>query len=410
MGPLDEQFQQACEAGDLPGVVLLASDATGKFKYEKAFGMKSPGEKMDVDATFIMASCTKLMTSIAALQCVERGQIKLDDDVSKVLTELKDIQILTGFKKGTKEPMFKLAKNKITLRHLLTHSSGLGYYGMNPLLTRLYRTLGPSAAGKEGDPILKRITVPLLFEPGTSWEYGYGLDWAGILVMRLANCSLETYMQKHIWDPLGITNITFHQELKPEVARRLVKMTKRGAGRGVWSKPSTGGEKVQWTDVSLYEDPCADEFGGGGAIGSATEYLKILTSICASDGKLLSRKMVDEMFTPQLAAEPQRVLTLYNDALAEAEIFTSRKVGTTLNHGLGGLLVLSDDDTGMKSGTMTWSGLPNLLWSIDRRSGLSLFYAGNVIPFGDLRSHKMQQLFEREVYSLAGASSSASKL
>lgn len=79
--------------------------------------MKSPGEKMDVDATFIMASCTKLMTSIAALQCVERGQIKLDDDVSTVLTELKDIQILTGFKKGTKEPMFKLAKNKITLRY-----------------------------------------------------------------------------------------------------------------------------------------------------------------------------------------------------------------------------------------------------------------------------------------------------
>ncbi|KFY99116.1 hypothetical protein V498_01012 [Pseudogymnoascus sp. VKM F-4517 (FW-2822)] len=407
MASLDEQFQQACEARDLPGVVLLASDATGKFKYERAFGLKSAGEKIDVNDTFIMASCTKLMTSIAALQCVERGQIQLDHDVSTVLTELKDIQILTGFKKGTKEPTFKLAKNKITLRHLLTHSSGIGYYGMNPILTRLYRTLGAKAAGGAGDPIIKRITVPLLFEPGTSWEYGLGLDWVGVLVMRLTNMSLEAYMQKNIWDPLGIKNITFHQELKPEVRRRLVKMAKRGSSRGVWSLPSTGGEKLEWTDDSLYEDPCADEFGGGGAIGSAVEYLKILTSICASDGKLLTGKMVDEMFTPQLPAGPQRALTIYNDALADAKTFTSRKAGTKLNHGLGGLLVLSDDETGLKSGTMTWSGLPNLLWSIDRRSGLSLFYAGNLIPFGDFKSHKMQQLFEREVYSLA---SSASKL
>ena len=137
------------------------------------------------------------------------------------------------------------------------------------------------------------------------------------------------------------------------------------------------------------------------------EYLKILTSICGSDGKLLTGKMIDEMFTPQLARNSQRALTVYNDALAATETFTSRKAGTELNYGLGGLLVLSDDETGLKSGTMTWNGLPNLLWSIDRRSGLSLFYAGNVIPFGDHKSHKMQQLFEREVYSLA---SSVSKL
>lgn len=78
--------------------------------------MKSPTDKIDVDATFIMASCTKLMTSIAALQCVERGQIGLDDDVSSVLVELKDIQILTGFNEETGEPTFKTAEKKLTLR------------------------------------------------------------------------------------------------------------------------------------------------------------------------------------------------------------------------------------------------------------------------------------------------------
>jgi CubicO group peptidase (beta-lactamase class C family) len=71
---------------------------------------------METDSTFIMASCTKLMTSIAALQCVERGQIGLDDDVSHILTELKGVKILTGFKEGTEEPEFKVATNEITVR------------------------------------------------------------------------------------------------------------------------------------------------------------------------------------------------------------------------------------------------------------------------------------------------------
>lgn len=88
----------------------------GSFQYQKAFGPKSPTEEMDLESTFIMASCTKIMTTISVLQCVERGQIDLDDDVSDILTELKDIQILTGFKEDTEKGIYKKAENKITLR------------------------------------------------------------------------------------------------------------------------------------------------------------------------------------------------------------------------------------------------------------------------------------------------------
>lgn len=135
MTSFEEQFEKACNARDLPGVVLVASDVKGKrlhpirrlqgclqlsgnFKYEKAFGYKNAEEKINVDATFIMASCTKLMTSISTLQCVERGQFGLDDDVSTVLTELKDIQILTGYKEGTEDAIYKKAENKITIRYV----------------------------------------------------------------------------------------------------------------------------------------------------------------------------------------------------------------------------------------------------------------------------------------------------
>ncbi|OBT51869.1 hypothetical protein VE04_08000, partial [Pseudogymnoascus sp. 24MN13] len=256
MPSLDQQFQQACDAGDLPGVVLLASDTTGKFKYEKAFGLKSPGEKIDINATFILASCTKLMTTIAAMQCVERGEIKLDDDVSTILTELKGIQILTGFKEETNEPLLTIAKNKITLRHK------------------------------------------------------------------------EHYL------PPGVEARSAPAISDDDQARRKEEVRRRRA------------------------------------IGSATDFLKILTSLCASSTSvLLKPATIDEMFTPQLALSGQRALTLYNAALAETKTFTSRKSSTKLNFGLGGLLVLSDDETGLKAGTMTWSGLPNLLWTIDRGSG-----------------------------------------
>ena len=252
--------------------------------------------------------------------------------------------------------------------------------------------------------MLKRISVPLLFEPGTSWEYGYNLEWAGLLIMRLNNMSLEAYMQKYIWDPLGIKNITFHLELKPEVRKNLVRMTKRGnaAMRGM---AAPNDDKVQWTDERLYEDPIADEFGGAGGIGSAKEYLKILHSISADDGKLLMSETIDEMFTPQLGEGAQKAFSGFSSFLDESEMFSAHEIGTKVDYGLGGGLILSDKSTGVRSGTLTWSGLPNLLWTIDRESGLSLLYASNIVPFGDHKSRKFQQLFEKEMYTLYGRAS-----
>jgi CubicO group peptidase (beta-lactamase class C family) len=90
----------------------------GHFKYQPAFGPKSPTEKMDLNSTFVYASCTKLLTSIAVLQCVERGQIGLDDDIGELITEFKDAKIMTGFEgeEGNEKPVLKDVEGKITLR------------------------------------------------------------------------------------------------------------------------------------------------------------------------------------------------------------------------------------------------------------------------------------------------------
>ncbi|TVY35060.1 Acyltransferase [Lachnellula subtilissima] len=399
MGAFEEKVKKMCADRELPGVILLARDngadfPSGHFQYTETFGHMTPTEPMHLDATFWLASCTKLLTTIAILQCVESGQIKLDDDVSSVLTELKDIEILTGFQDGTDTPILKKAENKITLRHLLTHSAGFGYDHDGR-----YQRWSASriALGQEEDKsMMGTISKPLLFEPGTSWEYGYSLEWVGVLVTRLSAMSLEEYMQKHIWHPLGIQNITFHSGKKPFVKENLVKMSRR-VGNPTFGLPIRNEEKVEWLDES-FSNTTPDEYGGGGLTGSATDFMKILQSIGSNDGKLLGPAAIDEMFTPQLTGTAAKT---YQDDIGlpfMQEQFASHKAGTKVNWGLGGMMVLEDEDTGRTSGTLSWSGMPNLLWSIDRNAGLNLLYASNILPCGDFKSGDVQRWFEKKMY------------
>ncbi len=256
-----------------------------------------------------------------------------------------------------------------------------------------------------GGPNLGRITLPLLFEPGTSFIYGVSLDWAGFLVARLNKTNLEAYMEANIWGPLGIKNITFHQELKPDVKKNLVKMTER---KGIekmpfYPLPVVPGhteEGVEWTDTLIYDEflPSGDEFGGQGAVGSAVEYIKILDSILASDGKLLKPETIDLIFTPQLSGDQITALEAFIFLPIYKDGFANPPEGTRMNHGLAGSITEQDIETGRKEGTLNWSWLPNLLWTIDRKAGLNLFYASNVCPFGDYKSGEWQRKFETEMY------------
>lgn len=107
-------FEAACQAGEIPGAVLAAADASGKFTYQKAFGKTAHGEPYKLDSVMWMASCTKLMTAVAALQQVERGNIKLDDDVAKFVPELLKLQVLKDMD-GDK-PVYEERQRTITLR------------------------------------------------------------------------------------------------------------------------------------------------------------------------------------------------------------------------------------------------------------------------------------------------------
>jgi CubicO group peptidase (beta-lactamase class C family) len=269
---------------------------------------------------------------------------------------------------------------------------------MNPLLQR-WRTTQPDVTGL---PLAQSLLYPLVFEPGTRFEYGASLDWTGELVSRLNGTSLQEYMQTHIWAPLGIKDMTFHLEQRPDMRARLAPMGIRAGGSHPLFMISLNPDgKIDWAPESdrfmFFQDPIPDEQGGIGAYASAPDYFKVVQSIGRNDGQLLRPETVEEMFKPQLSEEARTTLM---QALAIKEVnalFGGLPMGMEVSWGLGGLLNLDDFPTGRARGSMSWGGMPNSGWWIDR-NGIFGFYAGHVLPPGDPKSHVMYREFETAMY------------
>ncbi|KOC08187.1 transesterase [Aspergillus flavus AF70] len=398
----EQQIEAAVAAGEIPGLILLATDTADKFHYERTIGSASlkPGAErpLTLDTTLTIASCTKIITTVAVLQCVERGQFGLDDDVSTVLDELQDLKILKGFEEGTENPILVPAKNKITLRHLLTHSSGIAYDFLDPNIIRWRMSTGRTPDIGESTPLLQRTNLPLLFEPGEGFVYGYSLDWAGILVARLNNISLEDYIQKNICEPLAITDLTFHLEKNDEVRSKLADFNFRSGGITQFGTPADANGSISWIPGRVWPDPVVEEYGGWGVFTSGPSFLKVLASILRNDEKILRPGTVDEMFKDQLSATSKEML---NATLSIPEInnfLGGTPLGLQKTWGLGGLLVLEDHTTGQKAGSLRWAGLPNLFWWIDRKVGLCGFYASQLVPTGDPKSVEWSTVFIQDMY------------
>jgi len=370
----------ALEKKEIAGGAVIAVDRQGKELISHGFGKTSLDEDarpFDLDTTFWIASSTKLLTSISALQCVEKGLLKLDEDIALVLPEWKDPQILTGFDDAGKAQL-RPAKEKITLRRLLTHSSGMTYYTMNPLIARWRDSQKlPVATGQLSDSM-----NPLVFEPGSSWQYGPSIDWAGAMVEKATGMKLGAYMQKHIFEPLGMTHTTFRAENNEEMRSRM-------AGR-VGRSPA--GELIEEESGQYPVKDNKDDLGGGGLYSCARDYIKVPTSLLLDDGKLLKHDMHNELFRGQLehpeafaAAATNRVVgPLFSPAFA-----ASRGADSRWDHALGGAIVDREIPGQAARGTLYWSGLPNNHWWIDRENGVCGYYASWLLPPGDRITGKL---------------------
>jgi CubicO group peptidase (beta-lactamase class C family) len=153
---------------------------------------------------------------MALLQLVEQGKVKLDDPVETILPELKNREIISGGKK-------RKSSMPITLRMLLSHTSGLSYTFFNEDIKKLSQASGIDEFGGTFDG----IDTPLVHEPGERFTYGVGIDWAGLLLERVTGMQLGAYIEKHIFEPLGVKDSTFDLDKRPDLAKRLTHLNYR---------------------------------------------------------------------------------------------------------------------------------------------------------------------------------------
>ncbi|HYZ33966.1 MAG TPA: serine hydrolase domain-containing protein [Crenalkalicoccus sp.] len=379
---IDAVLREAVEAGEVPGVAAVAGNAAGTL-YEGAFGRRALDrpEPMTVDTVAWIASMTKAVTTVAALQLVEEGRLSLDGPIAEVVRELAEPQVLEGFAAdGT--AMLRTARRPITLRHLLTHTAGFSYDIWNADIGRYM-----AQQSLPGIISCRRnaLRTPLVADPGERWEYGINIDWVGIAVEKVAGKRLGQVMRERVFGPLGMVDTDYR--LGAAQRERLA---------GVHARTPEGLSRIEF---EVAQEP-EFEMGGGGLYGTARDYLRFCRMILNGgelDGaRILQPETVAEMSRNQIGALTVRpMLTAMPASSNDAEFFP----GMEKKWGLGFLINTEDAPAGGRAaGSLAWAGLANTYYWIDPKRDRAGVIVTQILPFADPAVLDLLTRFERAVY------------
>ena len=371
-------FEQAFAAAQLPCAVGMIVDRDG-VRFAQALGVTDVGDPapVSVDTPFQIASMTKALVSVAALQLVEQGRLGLDDPIGGVLPDLADPQVLTGFD-AEGQPQMRPAVRPITLRHLLTHTAGLGYFFVHPPVLRYFSAVGMPAPGS-----IASIRMPLMFDPGDSWEYSVAIDWVGLAVEAVTGTALGDYLAAHVFSPLGMTATGFYDSLPAKAAR----VHARDAGGGLKVLPTFlgGGE---------YHN------GGGGLVGTAADYARFVRAMLRGgelDGnRVLAAQTVADMGRNQIGALRAGFMGSAIPHLAQPyDTFPDQHT----TWGLGFLINPEQGPNGRSAGSLAWAGIFNSYYWIDPNAGVGGVFMSQLSPFGDPGALECFAALERTAYA-----------
>lgn len=357
---IDGILEQAAAAGDVPGAIATVVDADG-ILYEGADG------EATTDAMIWIASMTKALTTIGVLQLVERGEVDLDREVASYVPAFAELPVLEGF--DGDEPRLRPAKSAATVRQLLDHTAGLGYQFLNPDLLRWIEVTG-TPGPLSCDPAL--LQAPLMSDPGTRWEYGTNVEWAGRVLEEVTGTTLDAYLDENLFGPLGMTDTTFR--LSDDQRARLMPIHHRQA---------------DGTLVAGDEGPPPDPemaCGGHGCYGTARDYGRFLRALLRG-GELDGTRILREE-TVALALAPHLGAIRLPDVTPTADPEVSNDIvalPVKRDWGLGFELVLEDLPGMRRAGTGAWAGLANCYYWLDRAGGRAGVFLTQVLPFFDER-------------------------
>ena len=368
--------------GAVPGVAAMATTRAG-ILYEGAFGLRdvSGDAPMTLDTVFWLASMTKALVSAAALQLVEQNRLSLDAPIGDIIPELAAPQVLEGFS-GAGIPQLRAAAGPVTLRHLLSHSAGYGYAALNPELGRYVEQAGLPPVPTDYEELGR---MPLLFDPGTRWNYGINTDIVGKAIERAGGHRLDLYLAEHLLGPVGMhdTAVT----LGPGQRARLARMHARQPDGSL--KPM---------DFAAGVGPSF--FMGGGALcGTAGDYLRFARMIL-NDGvldgtRILSSATIAGMSRNQLGQVSVTRMHSADPAIAhDFEFFPGieKKWSTAF------MINAARAPTGRNAGGLSWAGVPNTYFWIDPAAGIAGVLLLQVFPFGDAAALDLFGAYEQAVY------------
>ncbi|MFW0792342.1 serine hydrolase domain-containing protein [Gordonia sp. CPCC 205515] len=343
---------------------------------------------MTTDTVLAIFSTTKAITGTTALQLVERGELDLDTPAREYEPRLGEVAVIDGFDTDG-QPRLRAPKSDITTRQLLTHTAGFGYDFFNETYNQLATDHGQPSIVTSSMASLK---TPLLFDPGTAWEYGTNLDWAGLVVEAITGRRLGDVMQENVLGPLGMADTAFNRT--DDMRDRTATMHHRNADDSLTADH----------EFALPDDPEV-HMGGHGLYSTVGDYLTFIR-MWLNDGR---SDAGEQILRPETVADAERnhlgdlkvkmlpgvIPTLSNDA----EFFPGMPKSWALS------FMINDEDapTGRPAGSLAWAGLANLYYWIDRRNKIGGYWATQIFPFADPTSVGGYLDFETAVYRALGA-------
>lgn len=359
---LEVYFQE----NNLPAAVMgyITRDGEANF-YAVGPSVWGKEDRINENNIFRIFSMTKAIASVAALQLVEQGLLGLDDPLNELMPEMVSIPILT------EEGELYQSEAPITLRHLLTHTSGFGYDFTSARLA----AFNPETWAYEDKP--------RLFEPGARWHYGTSTDWVGKVIEKASGKDLETYLRENITGPLGMQSTWFN--VPDSLQEKIVS----------WgTRDSTGFSENQRIPVQQVTSYSA----GGGLFSSPKDYLTFLRCMLNEgkygEGQLLKPETVALLFTDQLPPGMKLNFDLPEEGLPTTE---GRFPDETDTFSLAWALEDSADETVRSPGAAYWAGIANSYYTVDKDKGMAVAYFTQFLPFNDKQSYVFYRLFERQV-------------
>jgi len=367
-------LKTAIDRGDVPGVVVLIT-GPDRVLYHEAFGKMSTAKALEMkkDTIFNIASMTKAVTSVGVMMLVDEGKLGLDDEVSKYLPAFKSPQVLSKVDVAAGTYETRPATRPITIRQLLTHTSGIGYSWSDPGLALVQKKTGAAD-----------LDLPLVNEPGAQWTYGASTRVLGMVIEKISGQTIDKYLEARILGPLGMKDTTY--AVPSSKTARVVSRNQR-------------------TDGKIVEIPNPDPIpptirGDGGLYSTAADYGRFVQMIL-NHGQLDGVRILKEQTVRDMARNQTGNVKVRLQPTAEPLRSKPYPLGAGEDvWGLGFQIAAPSKQAPnvRRAGSMNWAGINNTFYWIDPESQIGVIVLMQILPFYDDAAIKILQGVEARVY------------